>query len=70
MEAHIRLSLKELAESLDADAFWQIHRGYMVAVRRIATAARAEDGALWLHLRGHGARLPVSQRFQHLFRGM
>jgi DNA-binding LytR/AlgR family response regulator len=69
-EAHIRLSLKELAESLDPDAFWQVHRGYTVAVRRIASAARAEDGALWLHLRGHGARLPVSQRFQHLFRGM
>jgi DNA-binding LytR/AlgR family response regulator len=70
LEAHIRLSLKELADSLDPDAFWQIHRGYMVAVRRIASAARAEDGALWLHLRGHPARLPVSQRFQHLFRGM
>jgi DNA-binding LytR/AlgR family response regulator len=70
MEAHIRLSLKELAESLDGEAFWQIHRGYMVAVRRIASAARAEDGGLWVHLRGHGARLPVSQRFQHLFRGM
>lgn len=70
MEAHIRLSLKELADSLDPAAFWQIHRGYMVAVRRIASAARAEDGALWVHLRGHPARLPVSQRFQHLFRGM
>ena len=70
LEAHIRLSLKELADSLDSSAFWQIHRGYMVAVRRIASAARAEDGALWLHLRGHPARLPVSQRFQHLFRGM
>ena len=70
VEAHIRLSLKELADSLDPDAFWQVHRGYMVAVRRIASAARAEDGALWLHLRGHPARLPVSQRFQHLFRGM
>ncbi|WP_322404372.1 LytTR family DNA-binding domain-containing protein [Massilia luteola] len=70
LEAHIRLSLKELADSLDPAAFWQIHRGYMVAVRRIASAARAEDGALWLHLRGHPARLPVSQRFQHLFRGM
>jgi DNA-binding LytR/AlgR family response regulator len=70
MEAHIRLSLKELADALDAGAFWQIHRGYMVAVKRIAAAARAEDGALWVHLRGHGARLPVSQRFQHLFRGM
>jgi DNA-binding LytR/AlgR family response regulator len=70
LEAHIRLSLKELAESLDGEAFWQIHRGYMVAVRRIASAARAEDGSLWVRLRGHGARLPVSQRFQHLFKGM
>jgi DNA-binding LytR/AlgR family response regulator len=70
LEAHIRLSLKELAESLDGEAFWQIHRGYMVAVRRIASAARAEDGSLWVRLRGHGARLPVSQRFQYLFKGM
>lgn len=70
MEAHIRLSLKELAESLDGAAFWQIHRGYMVAVKRIAAAARADDGTLWVQLRGHGARLPVSQRFQYLFRGM
>jgi DNA-binding LytR/AlgR family response regulator len=70
LEAHIRLSLRELAESLDGEAFWQIHRGYMVAVRRIASAARAEDGSLWVRLRGHGARLPVSQRFQHLFKGM
>jgi DNA-binding LytR/AlgR family response regulator len=70
MEAHIRLSLKELAESLDGAAFWQIHRGYMVAVKRIAAAARAEDGSLWVQLRGNGARLPVSQRFQYLFRGM
>jgi DNA-binding LytR/AlgR family response regulator len=70
MEAHIRLSLKELADTLDAGAFWQIHRGYMVAVKRIASATRAEDGALWVNLRGHAARLPVSQRFQHLFKGM
>lgn len=70
LEAHIRLSLKELGETLDPNAFWQVHGGYTVAVRRIASAARAEDGALWLHLRGHPARLPVSQRFQHLFRGM
>jgi DNA-binding LytR/AlgR family response regulator len=70
LEAHIRLSLKELADSLDPAAFWQIHRGYMVAVKRIAAAARAEDGTLWVQLRGHGARLPVSQRYQYLFRGM
>lgn len=70
MEAHIRLSLKELGEALDGAAFWQVHRGYVVAVKRIASAVRAEDGGLWVHLRGHAARLPVSQRFQYLFRGM
>lgn len=70
MEAHIRLSLRELVDKLDTRTFWQIHRGYMVAVKRIEAAVRSEDGALWLHLRGHGARLPVSQRFQHLFKAM
>jgi DNA-binding LytR/AlgR family response regulator len=70
MEAHIRLSLKELGEALDGAAFWQVHRGYMVAVKRIASAVRAEDGALWVNLRGHAARVPVSQRFQYLFKGM
>jgi DNA-binding LytR/AlgR family response regulator len=70
MEAHIRLSLKELGEALDGAAFWQVHRGYMVAVKRIASATRDGDGALWVNLRGHAARVPVSQRFQYLFKGM
>lgn len=70
MEAHIRLSLKELGEALDGAAFWQVHRGYMVAVKRIASATRGEDGGLWVQLRGHAARVPVSQRFQYLFKGM
>jgi hypothetical protein len=39
-------------------------------VGRFASAGRAVVGALGLHLRGHTPRLPVSQRFQHLFRGM
>ncbi|MEO7497514.1 MAG: LytTR family DNA-binding domain-containing protein [Massilia sp.] len=70
LEAHIRTSLKELAESLDDSAFWQIHRGYMVAVGRIASANRDDDGRLWVNLRGQPARLPVSERFQHRFKGM
>ncbi|WP_332877185.1 LytR/AlgR family response regulator transcription factor [Massilia sp. S19_KUP03_FR1] len=70
MEAHIRLSLKELGEALDGAAFWQVHRGYMVAVKRIASAVRGVDGALWVNLRGHAGRVPVSQRFQYLFKGM
>ena len=70
LEAHIRTPLKELAETLDEAGFWQIHRSHVVAVRRIAAASRDADGALWITLRGHGARLPVSQRFQHRFKGM
>jgi DNA-binding LytR/AlgR family response regulator len=70
LEAYIRTPLKELAETLDEAGFWQIHRSHVVAVKRIAAASRDGDGALWLTLRGHGARLPVSQRFQHRFKGM
>lgn len=70
MQAHIRTPLKELAETLDNTAFWQIHRAYMVSVKRIAAATRDEDGAVWLKLKDHSTRLPVSQRFQHQFKGM
>jgi hypothetical protein len=50
--------------------FWQIHRSFVVAVKHIASVSRDDDGALWLSLRGHDARLPVSQRFQFRFKGM
>ncbi|MYN10994.1 LytR/AlgR family response regulator transcription factor [Pseudoduganella aquatica] len=70
LEAHIRTPLKELAEMLDEAGYWQVHRSHVVAVKRIAAAVRDGDGALWLSLRGHAARLPVSQRFQHRFKGM
>jgi DNA-binding LytR/AlgR family response regulator len=70
LEAHIRTPLKELAESLESAGFWQVHRAHVVAVKRIAAATRDGDGALWLTLRGHPARLPVSQRFQFRFKGM
>lgn len=70
LEAHIRTPLKELAETLEGAGFWQVHRSYVVAVKRIAAAVRDGDNAMWLCLRGHGARLPVSQRYQHRFKGM
>jgi DNA-binding LytR/AlgR family response regulator len=70
LEAHIRTPIKELAEALEPNAFWQIHRGYMVSVKRIAAVQRDADEACWLLLRGHAARLPVSQRYQHRFKGM
>ncbi len=68
--AHIRTPIKELAEALEEGGFWRIHRGYLVAVKRIAAVTRDADGATWITLRGHDTRLPVSQRFQHRFKGM
>lgn len=70
LESHIRTPLKELADTLEAVGFWQIHRSYVVAVKRIAKVTRDADGAQWLSLRDHAQRLPVSQRFQHRFKGM
>jgi DNA-binding LytR/AlgR family response regulator len=70
LQAHIRTPLKELGESLEQSGFWQVHRGYVVAVRRIASATRDADGAMWISLKERAERLPVSQRFQHRFKGM
>ncbi|GAB2841981.1 LytTR family DNA-binding domain-containing protein [Pseudoduganella ginsengisoli] len=70
LQAHIRTPLKELAEMLEQAGFWQVHRAHVVAVKRIAAATRDADGALWLTMRGHDMRLPVSQRFQFRFKGM
>lgn len=68
--AHIRTPIKELAEALEEGGFWQVQRGYLVAVKRIAAVTRDPDGAAWITLRGNDARLPVSQRFLHRFKGM
>jgi DNA-binding LytR/AlgR family response regulator len=70
LEAHIRTPLRELADTLDAAGFWQIHRSHLVNVKRIASVKRDGDGAMWLQLRGSDVRLPVSQRYQARFKGM
>jgi DNA-binding LytR/AlgR family response regulator len=70
LEAHIRTPLRELAETLEASGFWQIHRSHLVNVKRIASVRRDGDGAMWVQLRGMDARLPVSQRYQARFKGM
>lgn len=70
LESHIRTPLKDLADALEEVGFWQIHRSYVVSVKRIAKVTRDEDGALWVSLRDHIQKLPVSQRFQHRFKGM
>ena len=73
-EVLIRTPLKELLPQLDAQQFWQIHRGTVVRAEAIVRATRDETGKLWLHLHHQPDqpphRLPVSRLYAHLFKAM
>lgn len=66
----IRTPLKDLLPQLDAQTFWQIHRGTVVNTACIATVQRDEAGKLSLTLHGRSDRLPVSRLYAHLFKAM
>ena len=66
----IRTPLKELLPQLDAQAFWQVHRGTVVRAAAIDSVTRDEAGKLHLALKGRGEKLPVSRLYAHLFRAM
>ncbi|HEX4051093.1 MAG TPA: LytTR family DNA-binding domain-containing protein [Steroidobacteraceae bacterium] len=69
-EAVIRASLKELLSALDPNAFWQIHRSVIVQVRSIRQVQRTDLGTMQVSVEGRSETLPVSQAYQHRFRGM
>jgi DNA-binding LytR/AlgR family response regulator len=66
----IRTPLKELLPQLDAQHFWQIHRGTVVRAQAIASVLRNEAGKLQLSLRARPEKLAVSRLYGHLFRAM
>ena len=66
----IRTPLKELADQLDAQEFWQVHRSTLVRASAIATVVRDELGKLHLNLRGRPERVAVSRLYAHLFKAM
>jgi DNA-binding LytR/AlgR family response regulator len=63
-------SLKQLVDELDPDAFWRVHRSYVVNVRAILSVRRPAGGGMEIVLRDHPERIPVSQPFAHRFRHM
>ena len=65
----IRLSLRELLPQLDAQRFWQVHRGIVVQARMIRSAQREESGKVTLTLRDRPEKLTASRLYAHLFRG-
>jgi DNA-binding LytR/AlgR family response regulator len=66
----IRTPLKELLPQLDAQSFWQIHRGTVVQASAIETVSRDEAGKLTLSLRGRPEKLAVSRLYSSLFRAL
>jgi DNA-binding LytR/AlgR family response regulator len=66
----IRTPLKELLTQLDAELFWQIHRGTVVNSSSVHSVTRDESGKLWLQLRQRPERLAVSRLYAYLFKAM
>ncbi len=69
-EALIRRPLKALAEEVDPQAFWQIHRSAMVNVKEIAGVNRDFRGHLTVRLKQRKETLPVGENYVHLFKQM
>ena len=66
----IRTSLRDLLPQLDAQRFWQIHRGTVVRADAISSALRDESGKVRITLRGHKDTLVASRLYAHLFKAM
>jgi DNA-binding LytR/AlgR family response regulator len=69
-EALIRRPLKALAEEVDPQAFWQIHRSALVSVSQIAGVTRDLRGHLTVKLKQRPETLPVGESYVHLFKQM
>ena len=69
-ESLIYRSIKELKETLDPSAFWQIHRGTIVNLRHINGISRDYRGRLSVKLKHRRETLPVSAPYAHLFKQM
>ena len=69
-ELLIRKTLKELADELDPDEFWRIHRSTLVRVDAIAEVSRDIRGRQMLRVRNHPQELEVSRNHSHLFQQM
>jgi DNA-binding LytR/AlgR family response regulator len=66
----IRTPIAELSQQLDPQQFWQIHRSTLINLRHLEGARRDELSRLRVRMRGHGAELPVSRAYVHLFKAM
>jgi DNA-binding LytR/AlgR family response regulator len=69
-ESLIKKSIRQLAEELDPDQFWRIHRGTIIHVNRISGVHRSFAGRLIITLKNLPETLTVSRSYAHLFKQM
>ena len=69
-ELLIRTPIKELVGQLDAETFWQVHRGTIVNAKYVTAARHEESGRVLLSLRDRPETVTVSRSYAHLFRQM
>ena len=67
-ESLIKKTIRQLAEELDPDQFWQIHRGTIISVHQIAGVSRSFAGRLIVKLKDLPDTLTVSRSYAHLFK--
>lgn len=66
----IRTPIIELAEQLDPEQFWQVHRSTIINLRHLAGTRRDEASRLFVRIKGQARELPVSRAYVHLFKAM
>jgi DNA-binding LytR/AlgR family response regulator len=69
-ESLIKKSIRQLAEELDPEQFWRIHRGSIINANRIAGVHRSFAGRHIVKLKGLPETLTVSRSYAHLFKQM
>ena len=66
----IRTPIKEIAECVDAEKYWQIHRSTIVNASAIELVSRDFRGQATVRIKGRKENLVVSRPFSHLFKQM
>ena len=66
----IRTPIAELAQQLDPQEFWRVHRSTLVNLAHLAGTRRDELSRLFLRFKGLSQELPVSRAYVHLFKAM
>ena len=69
-EVLIRKTLRDLADELDPDEFWRIHRSTLVRVDAIAEVTRDLRGRQMVRVKHYDGALEVSRGNTHLFQQM